>query len=114
MDSGIYKPFRPSQIMRSEKPVGNVVQVLVEDYPSPFKVNVDTDNLVCLNSCVPVKEEDTQSLLFMPDRGKNVIKLSLGHVLTRKISLSMLQLNEMSQKVSRVAQRKEPTREKQC
>lgn len=61
-----------------------------------------------------VKEEDAQSLLFVPDKGKNVVKLSLGRVLTREISLSMLQLKEMSQKVFRVAQQRETTREKQC
>lgn len=67
-----------------------------------------------INSGVSVKEADGQSLLLVPDRGKNVIKLSLGRVLTREISLSMLQLKEISQKVFRVAQQRETTREKQC
>ena len=67
-----------------------------------------------INSGVSVKEADGQSLLLVPDRGKNVIKFSLGRVLTREISLSMLQLKEISQKVFRVAQQRENTREKQC
>lgn len=67
-----------------------------------------------INSGVSVKEADGQSLLLVPDRGKNVIKFSLGRVLTREISLSMLQLKEISQKVFRVAQQRETTREKQC
>ena len=67
-----------------------------------------------INSGVSVKEADGQSLLLVPDRGKNVIKLSLGRVLTREISLSILQLKEISQKVFRVAQQRETTREKQC
>lgn len=67
-----------------------------------------------INSGVSVKEADGQSLLLVPDRGKNVIKFSLGRVSTREISLSMLQLKEISQKVFRVAQQRETTREKQC
>ena len=35
-DPGVYKSIRPSQIMRSEKLVSDVVQLLVEGYVNPF------------------------------------------------------------------------------
>ena len=73
-DPGIYKPLRPSQIMRSEKHVSNVMKVLVEDYVNPFGVNIDIDNLVSLSSAIPLNDDIATNLLTVPQRGKEYQK----------------------------------------
>lgn len=69
-DPGIYKPVRPSQIIKSEQMVNSVIKVLTEDYVNPFGVDVDKENLVCLSSAVPVDEDVADSLLLVPEKGK--------------------------------------------
>ena len=53
-----YKPLRPSQILKSEKVVTNVINVLTEEYINPFDPIIDSSKLVNLSSGVPVNDCD--------------------------------------------------------
>ena len=44
-DPGIYKPCPPSQILTTEKLVQEVIQILREDYISPFDIGIDKNTL---------------------------------------------------------------------
>ena len=56
---GIYKPCRPSQILRSEELVQNVIRILMEEYINPFGVGIDKESLINLTSGVPLNDEVT-------------------------------------------------------
>ena len=45
-----YKPARSSQVIKSEKLVKSVMDVLTEDYINPFQVDVNKQRLFCLSS----------------------------------------------------------------
>ena len=48
--TGIYKPARPSQILKHEKLVMDVMEVLQGHYSNPFEIDRDKDKLFCLSS----------------------------------------------------------------
>ena len=56
--SDIYKPLRPSQILKSEVMVTSVVNVLSSEYINPFDSGLDKDYLVSLTSDVPLKDKE--------------------------------------------------------
>ena len=56
--SNIYKPLRPSQILKSEVMVTNVVNVLSSEYINPFDSGLDKDYLVSLSSGVPLQDKE--------------------------------------------------------
>ena len=56
--SDIYKPLRPSQILKSEVMVTNVVNVLSSEYINPFDSGLDKDYLVSLSSGVPLQDKE--------------------------------------------------------
>ena len=64
--SDIYKPLRPSQILKSEVMVKNVVNVLSSEYINPFDSGLDKDYLVSLRSGVPL--QDKEAVDFKRDR----------------------------------------------
>ena len=53
----LYKPCRPSQIIKSNELVNNVVHVLTNHYINPFGQDLDKDQLVNVSLGVFVKEE---------------------------------------------------------
>ena len=67
---GIYKPFRPSQILRLEELVKNVIRILMEEYINPFYVGIDKESLTDVSSGAPLNDEATEFLLSSPDTGK--------------------------------------------
>ena len=67
---GIYKPCRPSQILRSEELVQNVIRILMKEYINPFGVGIDKERLINLSSGVPLNDEATELLSSSPDTGK--------------------------------------------
>ena len=56
--SDIYKPLRPSQILKSEVMVTNVVNVLSSEYINPFDSGLDKDYLVSVSSGVPLEAKE--------------------------------------------------------
>ena len=46
----MYKPLRPSQILRSEEMVKNVVSILSNEYTNPFGSDLDKYQLFNLSS----------------------------------------------------------------
>ena len=62
-DTGIYKPTRPSQIVKSEKLVSSVMKVLTE-------VGIDKDVLVCISSGLQVSDEVAENILELPEMGR--------------------------------------------
>ena len=73
-DPGIYKPFRPSQILTTEKLVQEVIQIFREDYKNPFDIRIVKNTLVNISSGKPLKEEPTAFLLSCPTVGKEKYK----------------------------------------
>ena len=55
--STLYKPLRPSQILKSEKLVTNIVRTLKEEYINPFAVELDQTKLINLSSGIPLATE---------------------------------------------------------
>ena len=43
--TGIYKPARSSQILKHEKLVLDITEVLQGHYINPFEIDIDTDKL---------------------------------------------------------------------
>ena len=52
-----YKPFRPSQILQSEKFVSRIMEILKEEYANPFDVNLTQEQLVNLSSGEALPDE---------------------------------------------------------
>ena len=69
--TGIYKPARPSQILKHEKLVLDVMEVLKGHYINPFEIDVDKDKVFCLSYALPVSEEISEHLLTLHEKGKN-------------------------------------------
>ena len=69
--TGIYKPARPSQILKHEKLVLDVMEVLQGHYINPFEIDIDKDKLFCLSSALPVSEEISEHLLTLHEKGKS-------------------------------------------
>ena len=70
MDPGMYKPMRPSQIIKSERDVQKILRILIEDYINPFDLDVENEYLVCLSSGEPFSDEITDSILFVLWQGR--------------------------------------------
>eukprot|EP00794_Sanderia_malayensis_P010438 gene10438-biopygen7613 len=51
--STMYKPLRPSQILKSERFVDSIMQVLKEEYINPFDSEIEKDQLWNLSSGIP-------------------------------------------------------------
>ena len=52
-----YKHLRPSEIIRSEKKVRKIINVLTNEYINPFDISEDNSHLYNLSSGVPLPEE---------------------------------------------------------
>ena len=83
--SDIYKPLRPSQILKSEVMVTNVVNVLSSEYINPFDSGLDKDYLVSLSSGVSLQDKEAVERI-----------LSLRKVGEERRSSLTTQLREMS------------------
>ena len=72
--SQLYKAFRPSQIVGSEKMVQRVMDVLQEEYMNPFSVLLDENQLYNLSSGVPVESDLTEKILAVESTGTEIAK----------------------------------------
>ena len=43
--TGIYKPLRPSQILKTDKMVTNAIDVITNEYINPFGLDIDKNHL---------------------------------------------------------------------
>ena len=68
----IYKPLRPSQIMRSETLVSKVIEILEEEYINPFGVQTDETKLYVSSSGVPLADEVADSIAALPSDGRKI------------------------------------------
>ena len=68
----IYKPLRPSQIIKSEAMVSKVIQILEDEYINPFGVQVDEEKLINLSSGVPLADAVAEDILSIPSEGKRL------------------------------------------
>ena len=68
--TGIYKPARPSQILKDEKLVLEIMEVLQGHYINSFETDIDKDKLFCLSSALPVSEEISEHLVTLHEKGK--------------------------------------------
>ena len=64
-----YTALRPSRILRSEKLVTSVVEVLKEDYIHPFSPTLDTQCLYNISSGVPIEDNEVLKSLNMKQVG---------------------------------------------
>ena len=64
----VYKSLRPSEIIKSEKKVGRIVNVLQEEYINPFSGELDKSQLYNLSSGIPVPEDAEMILRTTEDR----------------------------------------------
>ena len=69
--TGIYKPARPSQILKHEKLVLDVMEVLQGHYSNPFEIDRDKDKLFCLSSTLQVSGKISEHLLTLHEKGKS-------------------------------------------
>ena len=67
----IYKPLRPSQILKSERFVSNIINVLKEEYVNPFDSNLDKGLLVNLSSGISVAEDVAKEINSTDSSGKD-------------------------------------------
>ena len=68
--STMYKPLRPSQILKSEKFVNNIVKVVKEEYINPFDAGLDKDRLWNLSSGIPAPFPVAESVVQLRQLGK--------------------------------------------
>ena len=64
-----YKASRPSQILKSEKHVKNLIKVLTNDFVNPFDTDIDKDKLFNLSSGVQVEASIAEDILNVKDLG---------------------------------------------
>ena len=67
----IYKPLRPSQILKSERFVSNIINVLKEEYVNPFDSNLDKELLVNLSFGIAVAEDVAEEITITDSSGKD-------------------------------------------
>ena len=70
----IYKPLRPSQILKSERFVLNIINVLKEEYVNPFDSNLDKGLLVNLSSGIAVAEDVPEEITSTDNSGRMITK----------------------------------------
>jgi hypothetical protein len=68
----MYKPLRPSQIIKSEEVVSKVIHVLKEEYINPFGIQIDESNLFNLSSGVPVEDTVADDILSNTSEGEKM------------------------------------------
>ena len=76
--SGIYKPVRPSQILKHEKLVLDVMEVLQGHYLNPFEVDIDKGKLFCLSSALPVSEEISKHDSYFMSQSNKILSRVLN------------------------------------
>ena len=69
-----YKANRPSQILKYEQHIKNVLRVLSEDYVNPFDPNLDKNILFNLSSGIPVEQNMAEQLLGIKKNGDQLYK----------------------------------------
>ena len=96
--SDIYKPLRPSQILKSEVMVTNVVNVLSECI-NPFDSGLDKDYLFSLSSGVPLQDKEAvERILSLREVGEeNYNDFKRDRLLRKKIKFHHpIKRNELS------------------
>ena len=66
----LHKPLRPSQILKSEKLVTNMVRTLKEEFINPFAVELDQTKLINLSSGIPLATEAALDVMSIKKVGE--------------------------------------------
>ena len=69
VEQSLYKPLRPSQVLKSEAKVQNAIIVMEEEYRSPFDKSLDKSLLYHLSSGITVLPEIATDILSIPTHG---------------------------------------------
>ena len=92
----VYKPLRPSQILKSERFVSNIINVLKEEYVNPFDSKLDKGLLVNLSSRITVAEDVAEEITSTDSSGKDDYQTFCKDRLESKKVNSMTQYQEKS------------------
>ena len=65
----MYKPLRPSQILKSESSVQSLVRVMETEYVNPFDSSLDKSKLYHLTSGTPIAADIATDILNLSERG---------------------------------------------
>ena len=65
----MYKPLRPSQILKSESSVQSLVRVMETEYVNPFDSSLDNSKLYHLVSGTPIAANIATDILNLFERG---------------------------------------------
>eukprot|EP00794_Sanderia_malayensis_P014842 gene14842-biopygen11931 len=69
--STLYKPLRPSQVLKTEKFVTNIVKILKEEYLNPFDPNLEKNKLWNLSSGIPTPTTVAENMMHLQQIGKD-------------------------------------------
>ena len=99
---GIYKPCRPSQILRSEELEQNVIRILMEEYINPFDIGIDLEGLINVSLGVPLNDEAIEFLLSPPEiiQGKRNENNLLRSGCTKERFCSMMLSRDVNSRIS--------------
>ena len=73
-----YKPLCPSQILISEKLVGEVIRVLEEEYINPFSILAAEDCFFILSFGIPINDQLADEILDTSKLGKELAMKIVG------------------------------------
>ena len=73
-----YKPLCPSQILTSEKLVGEVIRVLEEEYINPFSILAAEDCFCNLSFGIPINDQLADEILDTSKLGKELAMKIVG------------------------------------
>ena len=82
-----YKASRPSQILKSEKHVKNLIKVLTNDFVNSFDTDIDNNKLFNLSSGVPVEASIAEDII-------NVLTMSVQNCIQSRIKSTVTKIHE--------------------
>ena len=81
----VYKPSRPTQIVKSNTITSNAINVVTNEYSNPFDQELDPGKLYNLSSSIPVIDTVADEILEILANGKIHFKLFVNERLTSDI-----------------------------
>ena len=72
--TGIYKPLRPSQILKTEKMVTNAIDVITNEYINPFGLDIDKNHLYNLSSGIAIEDSLATEIINLNTTGKELAR----------------------------------------
>ena len=73
--TGIYKPLRPSQILKTEKMVTNAIDVITNEHINPFGLDIGKNHLYNLSSGIAIEYSLATEIMNLNTTGKELAKV---------------------------------------